>query len=278
MERPFGRTGRSVPTIGLGTWNMELERRPPKDAVRRAVELGLVHVDTAELYGRGKVETFLGDALAGLRDRVFLASKVLPSNATRKGVVRACEESLRRLKTDRLDLYLLHWESHVPIAETIAGFEDLARDGKILAWGVSNFDESQMEEAERVAPGHMACNQVLYHLKERAIEHAVLPWCAKHDVALVAYSPFGSGDFPSPGSAGGRVLAEVAKRHDATPRQVALAFLVREAPLFTIPKASRVAHVEEIAGAVGLELTEQDLRDVDGAFPLGRARDGVPMI
>jgi diketogulonate reductase-like aldo/keto reductase len=143
---------------------------------------------------------------------------------------------------------------------------------------VSNFDESQLEEAEQVAPGRMACNQVLYHLKERAIEHAVLPWCAEHDVALVAYSPFGSGDFPSPGSAGGRVLAEVAKRRDATPRQVALAFLVREAPLFTIPKTSVVAHVEEIAGAVGLELTEQDLRDVDRAFPLGRARDGVPMI
>ena len=278
MERPFGRTGRSVPTIGLGTWNMEQNAKPSKDAVRRAVELGLLHVDTAELYGRGKVETLLGEALAGLRDRVFLASKVLPSNATRKGVVRACEDSLRRLKTSWLDLYLLHWESEVPIAETIAGFEDLVRDGKILSWGVSNFDESQLVEAEEAAPGRMACNQVLYHLKERAIEHAVLPWCTEHDVALVAYSPFGSGDFPSPSSAGGRVLAEVAKRHDATPRQVALAFLVREAPLFTIPKASLVAHVEEIAGAVGLELTEQDLRDVDGAFPLGRPPRDLPMI
>jgi diketogulonate reductase-like aldo/keto reductase len=278
MERPFGRTGRSVPTIGLGTWNMEQNAKPSKDAVRRAIELGLVHIDTAELYGRGRVESLLGEALAGLRDRVFLASKVLPTNATHKGVIRACEDSLRRLKTDRLDLYLLHWESHVPIAETIAGFEDLVRDGKILAWGVSNFDESQLDEAEAAAPGRMACNQVLYHLKERAIEHAVLPWCAAHDVALVAYSPFGSGDFPSPGSAGGRVLATVAERHGATPRQVALAFLVREAPLFTIPKASVVAHVEEIGGAVGLTLTGQDLRDVDEAFPLGRRRGGVPMI
>ena len=278
MERPFGRTGRSVPTIGLGTWNMEQNAKPAKDAVRRAVELGLLHIDTAELYGRGKVETLLGEALAGLRDRVFLASKVLPSNATHDGVVRACEDSLRRLKTDRLDLYLLHWESHVPIADTIAGFEELVRAGKVLAWGVSNFDESQLAEAEAAAPGRMACNQVLYHLKERAIEHAVLPWCREHEVALVAYSPFGSGDFPSPGSAGGRVLAEVAARHDATPRQVALAFLVREAPLFTIPKASIVAHVEEIAGAVGLELTEQDARDVDRAFALGRRPRDLPMI
>jgi diketogulonate reductase-like aldo/keto reductase len=278
MERAFGRTGRSVPTIGLGTWTMELATKSSIDAVRRAVDLGLTHIDTAELYGRGRVETLLGEALTGLRERVYLASKVLPSNASRKGVVRACDDSLRRLKTDRLDLYLLHWESHLPLAETIAGFEELVRTGKILAWGVSNFDEAQMEDAETVAPGRMACNQVLYHLQERAIEHAVLPWCAKHDVALVAYSPFGSGDFPSPQAAGGRVLAEVAARHEATPRQVALAFLTREAPLFTIPKASVVAHVDEIAGAVGLALTAEDLADLDSAFPRGRPQGGVPMI
>ncbi len=278
MERAFGRSGRSVPTIGLGTWNMERAPKSSGDAVRRAVELGLTHIDTAELYGSGRVESLLGEALAGLRDQVFLASKVLPSNASRKGVVRACEDSLRRLKTDRLDLYLLHWESHHPVAETIAGFEELVRAGKILAWGVSNFDESQMDDVEVIAPGRMACNQVLYHLKERAIEHAVLPWCAEHDVALVAYSPFGSGDFPEPSSSAGRVLAQVASRHGATPRQVALAFLVREAPLFAIPKASVVAHVEEIAGNVNLSLTEDDLADIDRAFPRGRPRDGVPMI
>jgi diketogulonate reductase-like aldo/keto reductase len=278
MERAFGRTGRPVPTIGLGTWNMEQAAKPSVDAVRRAVELGLLHIDTAELYGRGRVETLLGEALEGLRDRVFLASKVLPSNASRKGVTRACEASLRRLRTDRLDLYLLHWESHHPIAETIAGFEDLVAAGKILSWGVSNFDQSHLDAAEAIAPGRMACNQVLYHLKERAIEHAVLPWCTAHDVALVAYSPFGSGDFPAPSSPGGRALAEVAARRGATPRQIALAFLVREPPLFTIPKASVVAHVDEIAGAARLMLTEDDVQAIDRAFPRRRPKDGVPMI
>jgi diketogulonate reductase-like aldo/keto reductase len=248
------------------------------DAVRRAVALGLTHVDTAELYGRGKVETLVGEALRGLRDRVFLVSKVMPSNATRKGTIKACEESLRRLRTDWLDCYLLHWESSHPLAETIAGFEDLVAAGKIRSWGVSNFDEKQMAEAEAIAPGKMACNQVLYHLQERAIEHAVLPWCAAHDVALVGYSPFGSGNFPTPTSPGGRALAAVAKRKGGSARQVALAFLGREAPLFTIPKASSVSHVEDNAGAVGLVLDADDLAEVEAAFPKGKPPRGVPMI
>jgi len=279
QRRPFGATGVAVPEIGQGTWAMERSRRESVAALRRGLDLGLTHVDTAEMYGDGRVEELVGEAIAGRRDEVFLVSKVLPQNATRAGTVAACERSLARLGTDRLDCYLLHWPSRHPLADTIAAFERLEVDGKIRSWGVSNFASEDLDRADAIAgAGRIACNQVLYHLQERAIEHEVLPWCRAHDVAVVAYSPFGSGDFPGPQSPGGRVLAEVARRLGATPRQIALRFLLRDPIVLTIPKASRVAHVEENAGAAAVVLDDADVARLDAAFPRGRRRRGVPSL
>src|SRR2546425_946007 len=248
-------------------------------AARRAgLALGMTHIDTAEMYGSGGVEELVGEAIAGRREQVFLVSKVLPQNASRAGVLRACEASLRRLRTDRLDCYLLHWQGRHPLADTIAAFEQLRREGKVRAWGVSNFGVEEMEHAAALEGAErIACNQVLYHLEERAIEHAVVPWCIARGIAVVGYSPFGSGRFPGPRSRGGRVLAEIAAAHGATPRQVALAFLVRTPGLFTIPKAARAAHVAENAAAGNLVLSAEDVRRSDAAFPR-RPWRGLPML
>ena len=272
QQRPFGPTGEAVPVIGQGTWNFELgDHQGAVAALRRGLELGLRHVDTAELYGSGAAERIVGEAIAGRRDEVFLVSKVMPHNASRDGTIAACEASLRRLGTDRLDCYLLHWRGSYRLEDTIAAFEDLKADGKILSWGLSNFDEEHLEVARRIAgDGRIACNQVYYQLEERGIEHAVIPWCEAHGVAVVAYSPFGSGDFPAPQSDGGQVLAEIAGVHDATPRQVALAFLTRRPSLFAIPKAATLPHVEENADAAGVKLTDAEIAAIDRAFPLGR--------
>ena len=244
-------------------------------ALRRGLDLGMTHVDTAEMYTGS--EELVAEAIQGRRDSVFLVSKVLPQNASRKGTVAACEQSLRRLRTDRLDVYLLHWRGGQPLAETVAGFEELERDGKIGAWGVSNFDVDDLDELESLAkPGRPVCNQVLYHLEQRGIEHAVLPWCEAHGVALVGYSPYGSGRFPSPRSAGGKVLAEIAAASGVTPRQVALAFLVRRPALFTIPKAGDPEHAAE--NAVIAALTPSDLEKLDEAFPLGRRPRSLPTL
>ena len=191
----FGSADRQVAVIGQGTWNLEqAPRAAAVAALRRGLDLGMTHIDTAEMYGSGRAEAVVGEAIAGRRDEVFLVSKVLPHNASRRGTRAACEASLRRLGTDRLDCYLLHWPGSHPLEETIAAFEELQRDGKILSWGVSNFDVGDLEELLSVAAGsRSACNQVLYHLEERAIEHAVLPWCEEHGVAVVGYSPFGHG-------------------------------------------------------------------------------------
>lgn len=273
--RPFGPTGRDVPAIGQGTWMMERTPRASIAALRRGLDLGLTHIDTAESYGRGAVEELVGRAIAGRRAEVFLVSKVHPRNASRAGTVAACERSLRRLGTDSLDVYLLHWPSDHPLEETIAAFEHLVRAGKIRAWGVSNFDEELLEEAVRLAgPGRVACNQVYYALEERAVEHFVLPACARHGMALVGYSPFGQGRFRSH-----PVLEAVARARGATPRQVALAFLTRHPHAFTIPKAAQVAHVEENAGALGLRLTDVEVARIDAAFPVGPPRPGdVPVL
>jgi diketogulonate reductase-like aldo/keto reductase len=262
-----------VPVIGQGTWNMERDDRDAAIAALRAgLDAGMTHVDTAEMYGAGRVEELVGEAIAGRRDEVFLASKVLPQNASFKGVLRACEASLKRLRTDRLDLLLLHWPGSHPLEGTIAAFEQLVRDGKIRFYGVSNFDADEIEEAVAVAgERRIACNQVLYHLRERAIEHAVLPACARHGIAVVGYSPFGQGRFPAPASAGGRVLAAVAEAHGATPRQAALRFLVRLPGVFAIPKATRVEHARENAGAAALTLSADDEERLDRAFPRGRS-------
>jgi diketogulonate reductase-like aldo/keto reductase len=279
-DRRFGSTDREVAVIGQGTWYIEsAERASAVAALRRGLDLGMTHIDTAEMYGSGAAEKLIAEAIAGRRDEVFLVSKVLPDNASRRGTMAACERSLARLKTDRLDCYLLHWRGQHPLEDTIAAFEQLQHEGKILSWGVSNFDVSDLEEVRKIAgDGRIACNQVLYHLQQRAIEHAVIPWCEKHGAAVVAYSPFGHGSFPGPRTAGGRVLQEIAEAHHATPRQVVLRFLVRRASVFSIPKASSVEHAAENAGAGDLGLTEAELARIEEAFPLGARARTLPML
>jgi diketogulonate reductase-like aldo/keto reductase len=278
-RRRFGSTALDVAVIGQGTWNIEKDRRPTAvAALRRGLDLGLTHIDTAEMYGDGAAEKLVAEAIAGRREQVFLVSKVLPENASREGTVAACERSLTRLQTDRLDCYLLHWPGEHPLEETVEAFEQLRRDGKIRSWGVSNFDVAELEAVWKLAGARLACNQVLYHLQERAIEHAVIPWCEQHGVAVVAYSPFGSGAFPGPRTKGGRVLAAIAEAHAATPRQVALAFIVQSRPLFAIPKAGRPDHVEQNAAAAGVRLSGTEVARIERAFPRGRRPRELPTL
>jgi diketogulonate reductase-like aldo/keto reductase len=277
-SHPFGSTGVNVSVIGQGTWYLDRgDRNRAIAALRRGIELGMTHIDTAEMYG--DAELVIAEAIAGKREGLFLVSKVLPSNASRKGTIAACERSLKRLKTDHLDCYLLHWRGSYPLAETVAAFEELERAGKIRSWGVSNFDADDLDELAGVAgDGKIACNQVLYHLKERAIEHAVIPWCEQHKVAVVAYSPFGHDDFPSPRSKAGEVLARIADAHGATPRQVALAFLTRKTPVFAIPKASSTEHATENANAGDLALSASEISALDVAFPRRPTPRSLPML
>ncbi|MFB6415968.1 MULTISPECIES: aldo/keto reductase [Bradyrhizobium] len=276
--RPFGRTGTSVSVIGQGTWYLDHgDRERAIAALRRGLDLGMTHIDTAEMYG--DAELVIADAIAGRRDEVFLVSKVLPSNASRRGTITACERSLKRLNTDRLDCYLLHWRGSYPLEDTVAAFEELVTSGKVKSWGVSNFDVDDLDEILEVAgEGRIACNQVLYHLKERAIEHAVIPWCERNGVAVVAYSPFGHDDFPDARSKGGAVLAKIAEARRVTPRQVALSFLTRATTVFAIPKASSAEHAGENAGAGDLVLTKEEISALDAAFPRGPKPRGLPML
>lgn len=277
-QRLFGSNGQQVPVVGQGTWYIDRgDRVSAVAALRKGLDLGMTHIDTAEMYD--DAELVVAEAISGRRDEVFLVSKVLPSNASRKGTVQACERSLKRLKTDRLDCYLLHWRGSHPLEDTVAAFEQLVSDGKIRSWGVSNFDAGDLAEINDVAgEGRMACNQVLYHLNERAIEHSVIPWCEAHGVAVVAYSPFGHDDFPEPESAGGKLLKNIADRYGATPRQVALAFLTRRPSVFAIPKASSARHAADNAGAGDLTLADSEVAALDKAFPLGREPRSLPMI
>jgi diketogulonate reductase-like aldo/keto reductase len=279
--RTFGPTGRRIAAIGQGSWKIEdAEADSAVAALRRGLDLGLNHIDTAEMYGSGAAERIIAEAIVGRRDEVFLVSKVLPSNASKRGTLAACEKSLARLRTDRLDCYLLHWRGTYPLEETIAAFDQLVRDGKILSWGVSNFDVADLDEVAAIAgAGHPACNQVLYHLRERAIEHAVLPWCQRHGTAVVAYTPFGQSNSPFDArTEQGRVLEQIAAAHRATARQVALRFLLRHPEMFVIPKASSTVHVAENAGAAGVDLSPLELASIDAAFPRGRPRRGLPTI
>ncbi|MBY0255735.1 MAG: aldo/keto reductase [Methylobacterium organophilum] len=277
-RRPFGLVPHEVALIGQGTWYIDDAHRPTAvAALRRGLDLGMTHVDTAEMYG--DAEIVVGEAIAGRRDAVFLVSKVVPSNASRAGTVAACERSLARLRTDRLDCYLLHWPGPHPLEDTFAAFERLREQGKILSWGVSNFDVPDLEAAwEAGGEGRIACNQVLYHLEERAIEHAVQPWCEAHGIAVVAYSPFGHGNFPGPRTPGGRLLESIAANHGATARQVALRFLVRRPSTFAIPKASSPEHATDNAGASALSLTDAELARLDAVFPLGPRPRRLPML
>lgn len=275
QQRNFGSTKRVVPVVGQGTWNMnDVDRDVAIHALRAGLDLGMTHIDTAEMYG---TEELVGEAIEGRRNEVFLVSKVLPEHASRTGTITACENSLQRLSTDRLDCYLLHWRGRFALADTFAAFEQLVHDGKILSWGVSNFDVTDLEEAWTIAP-KFVCNQVLYNLSERAVEHDELPWCEKHGVAVVAYSPFGHGRFPSERTKGGRVLHEIALAHGATDRQVALAFLLRSESVFAIPKASNPDHASENAAAGDLRLTPSEIKRIDEAFPRGRNPKELPTL
>jgi diketogulonate reductase-like aldo/keto reductase len=259
-----------------------------RDAERRAIEalrlgldLGMNHIDTAEMYGNGRTEELIAEAIDGQREQVFLVSKVLPSNASYEGTLKACERSLKRLKTDIIDLYLIHWpSSQHPIEETMRAMEKLVDEGMVKFIGVSNFDVEQLREAQNGLVKHrIACNQVLYHLAYRGIERDLLPYCAENGIAIVGYSPFGHGNFPSSHSRGGKVLAEIAKRHNRTVRQIALNFLTRDSNLFTIPKAGNPDHIRENSGAVGnWNLTDEDIAAIERTFPLPRADKPLEMI
>jgi diketogulonate reductase-like aldo/keto reductase len=278
-QKKFGNDGPDVSVIGQGTWYLDRgDRKAAIAALRRGIETGMTHIDTAEMYG--EAEPVIADAIAGLpREKLFLVSKVLPSNASRRGTITACERSLKRLKTDHLDCYLLHWRGSYPFEETVAAFDELVAAGKIRSWGVSNFDSDDLDELLDVAgEGKIACNQVLYHLQERAIEHAVIPWCEQHGVAVVAYSPFGHNDFPSARSKGGEALQVIAAAHKATPRQVALAFLTRAPSVLAIPKASSAEHAADNAAAGDLTLNAAEIAALDKAFPRGPKPRGLPML
>ena len=268
--------GAEVCALGQGTWEMAEDASRRADEIRSlqtGLDLGLNLIDTAEMYGEGAAETLVGEAIAGRRDEVFLVSKVYPHNATRAGVQAACARSLKRLKTDRLDLYLLHWAGSHPLEETIAGFERLQADGKILRWGVSNFDLDAMEDVAAL-PGGGACasNQVLYNLNQRGAEFDLAPWMAARRMPLMAYSPMDRGDL-----AGARALAAIARKHAASPAQIALAFLLAKDNVIAIPKASDPGHAKANAAALAIRLDADDRAAIDRAFPPPRRKTALAM-
>lgn len=270
-------SGERVPALGQGTWGVGEGRRSPADeaaALRLGLDLGLTLIDTAEMYGDGAAEEVVAEAMAGRRDEVFVVSKVLPQNASRKKMVAACEQSLRRLRTDRVDLYLLHWRGRVPLAETLAGFNELMESGKIRYWGVSNLDVDDMEElAALPSGGSCATNQVLYNLTRRGIEFDLLPWCRERRLPVMAYSPIEQGRM-----LGKEALATIADRHDATPAQVALAWLLRQPDMLVIPKATSPEHIRENRAALDLTLTDEDLAALDRAFPAPTRKRPLEML
>jgi diketogulonate reductase-like aldo/keto reductase len=275
-HKSFGTTGVDLPVIGQGTWNMPESgsaRREAHRAIERGIELEMTHLDTAEMYGAGAVEQFLGEAIRGIaREKLFIVTKVLPSNASYQGTLEAARRSLERLRCDYLDLYLLHWPGSYPLEETMRALEALVERGTTRFVGVSNFEtDSMLEAASYLRAVPLACNQVLYHLGERGIEHELIPVARQRGIAIVAYTPFGRGGFLRTAKGRG-VLDGVAQKHAATPRQVALAFLTREQNVFAIPKAAQVAHVEENAAAGSLTLDADDIVAIDEAFPRGRPR------
>ncbi|MBD5655566.1 MAG: aldo/keto reductase [Candidatus Eremiobacteraeota bacterium] len=259
-SRPFGSTGFTVPIVGQGTWPL-----PDRAALRRGIDLGLTHIDTAEMYGDGRSEEIVGDAIAPYpRSSLFVVSKVLPSNATKAGIARACERSLKRLRTDYMDCYLLHWRGNVPLEETMAGLQALVDSGKIRSLGVSNLDPWDLREAAAaLAKTPIACNQVLYNLAERTPEEHELPWARENAGAFVAYTPLAR----PKNARGENLLTKIATAHAVTREAVALAFLLRDPLSFVIPKANTLAHVEANAAAGNLELDPAEIAAIDAAFP-----------
>jgi diketogulonate reductase-like aldo/keto reductase len=244
------------------------------EALKLGIELGMSLIDTAEMYGSGGAERVVAEAIEGRRDDVYIVSKVLPQNASRAGTIDACERSLRRLNTDRIDLYLLHWRGAYPLRETLAGFQTLVRDGSIRAWGVSNFDVADMEELTALAGGdEVASNQVLYNLARRGIEADLLPWCRRRGIPIMAYSPVDQGRLLRI-----RALQSVAARHAASPAQIAVAWLLRQKDVMVIPKATNIAHVRENRAAVDLALSKADLAALDSAFPPPRGKQPLDML
>lgn len=272
IKRKFGWTGVEVPIIGQGTWMIEGDPETESRAIqtlRLGLDLGMSHIDTAEMYGEGHVEELVGETISGRRDEIFLVSKVLPSNASYEGTLKACERSLKRLKTDWLDLYLLHWRGSYPLSETMRAMEKLVAEGLVKYIGVSNFDVEDLMEAEQVLQTEqIACNQVLYNLRDRGIERRLLPYCSKKRIAVMGYAPFGHGNFPSPSSREGKLLLEIGRIHNRTPKQVALNYLTRHPSTFTIPKTTRAERVKENSGGVEWQLTEDEANKIDRAFPL----------
>ena len=269
--------GERVPALGQGTWHMgEARRRVAEEAaaVRLGIELGMTLIDTAEMYGNGRAEEMVTQAAEGLRDELFIVSKVYPHNASRAGVVAACERSLARLRTDRIDLYLLHWRGSIPLAETLAGFEQLRRDSKIRHYGVSNFDRADMAEWVALKGGDtIAADQVLYNLSRRGPEWDLVPWCRERGIAIMAYTPLGQGSLLRD-----RTLTEIASRRNATPAQVALAWLLRQQGMIVIPKAARLEHVRDNRGALDVVLTAEDLSALDRAFPPSKGNSALGML
>jgi diketogulonate reductase-like aldo/keto reductase len=267
--------GERVPALGQGTW--ELEKTPPAEAIKAlqlGLDLGMSLIDTAEMYGEGKAEEIVGEAIRGRRERVFLVSKAYPWHGTKQGLADACARSLKRLKTDRLDLYLLHWRGDVPLAETVEGMEALRRQGAIRHWGVSNFDAADMEELTGLMGGGQAqTNQVLYNILKRGIEFDLLPWCRGRGIPIMAYSPFDQGPLLRK-----KALAEIARRHGVTPATLALAWILRHPDMIVIPKAAKLDHVRQNHAALEVKLTQQDLAELDGAFPPPDAPKALEMI
>jgi len=266
--------------MGQGTWMIEADERVEViSALQMGVELGMNHIDTAEMYGDGEAEKIVGEAIKDIRKKAFLVSKVLPSNASYKGTLKACEHSLKRLKTDYLDCYLIHWREEEPLEETFKALDELERDGKIIGYGVSNFSVDDLEESIKiVGKNKIVCNQVYYQVGERDVEHHVIPWCEKNNMAVVAYSPLGQGAFPSESSPKGKVLNDIAEKRDATPRQVMLAFLLRHKNTFVVPKASKKEHVQENVGAADVKLSKNDLTLMNKVFPLRKPKRELPTV
>jgi len=269
--------GERVPALGQGTWHMGENRRRADEeaaAVRLGIELGMTLIDTAEMYANGGAEEMVARAAEGVRDDLFIVSKVYPHNASRAGVIASCERSLERLRTDRIDLYLLHWRGSIPLTETIAGFERLLREGKIRHYGVSNFDRADMAEWVALKGGEtVAADQVLYNLSRRSPEWDLLPWCRERGIAIMAYTPLGQGSLLHD-----RTLAEIAHRRNATPAQVALAWLLRQEGVIVIPKAARLEHVRDNRGALDVALTEEDLAALGRAFPPPKGKRSLGML